>query len=144
MIMSKKIIALLMSISMVLFGSIPSFAAEAKPADSEPEIHLMWENTDTVEVALNFTGTRGDCTAIIHGKKGTSKITATALLKRVTSNGTVTVKAWTGLSASGDSFYFDKSYYVSSGYSYIFEINAKIYRNGVAESVSVSDSDYCG
>lgn len=143
--MKKKILAMLLTVSMMFSISVPAFAT-IKPATSKEnsEIHVSWVNTDTATATLNFSGDCADCSSIIHGKDGSSRITATALLKRVNSNGTTTVKAWTGLSASGDTFYFDRQYYVASGYTYEFEINAQVYRNGKVEYISVSDRDYCG
>lgn len=143
--MKKKIFALLLTASLIFTASFPAFAQEkAAAAKADSGIHILWTNTDTATATLNFSGDCADCSSIIHGKDGTSKITATALLKRVNSNGTTTVKAWTGLSASGDTFYFDRQYYVSSGYTYEFEIDAQVYRNGTVEYISESDYDYCG
>ena len=144
--MGKKVLTLLLVVSMAFSAAFPVFASEKVNTleDSNSEIHLFWVNTDTVRTDLEFSGTRADCSCVIHAKDGTSKITATAYLKRVNSNGTTTVKAWTGLSASGDTFDFDGSYYVASGYTYEFELDAGITRNGVTEYISVTDSDYCG
>ena len=143
--MKKKIIVLLLAFSVIFTVGIPAFA-QKKPSGSQTNsgIHVLWVNTDTDTASLNFSGDCAECTSEIFGKEGTTKITATALLKRVDSNGTTTVKAWTGLSASGDTFYFDRNYYVSSGSTYEFEIDAKVYRNGKVESVSESDVAYCG
>jgi hypothetical protein len=142
--MKKKICVLLLAVSMIFTVGIPAFAEEKKSdLKANSGIHVDWVNTDTVTATLDFSGDMADCSSIIHGKDGTTKITATALLKRVDSNGTTTVKAWTGLSASGDTFYFDRNYYVSSGATYEFEIDAKVYRNGKVESVSESDLAYC-
>lgn len=143
--MEKKILALLLVVSMAFSAGVPAFAAE-KPAalDKDSGFHILWVNTDTVQTDLEFSGTRADCSCIIHAKEGTSKITATAYLKRVESNGTTTVKAWTGLSASGDSFYFSNSYYVASGHTYEFEIVAQVTRNGVMETVRQTSTNYCG
>lgn len=142
--MKKKIFALILAVSMVFSAGFPAFASEKTNSSADSTMHIMWENTDVASVFLNFDGDCAECAGYVEGKTGTSKITATALLKRVNSNGTTTVKAWTGLSASGANFYFDKSYYVSSGYTYIFEIDAQVYRNGTVEYISESCSGYCG
>ncbi|WP_457944134.1 hypothetical protein [Caproiciproducens sp. LBM24188] len=143
--MKKRILAMMLTVLMMFSVSVPVFAT-AKPTaqGASSEIHVSWVNTDTATATLNFSGDRADCSSIIHAKDGATKITATALLKRVNDNGTTTVKAWTGLSASGDTFYFDRQYYVSSGNTYELEINAQVYRNGKVEYISVSDRDYCG
>lgn len=141
--MKKKIVASLLAFSLMTAISAPAFAAEQIIAPTTNSgIHILWTNTDWVNSTLNFTGNRADCEAIIHAKSGATKISATLLLKQVTSNGTKTVKTWTK-SVSGEELYFDKSYYVTSGQSYEFEVNANIYRNGIVENVSVTDRDSC-
>ena len=145
--MVKKLIALLMAVSMAFTTSAVASAKEkpkANLSNASSGIRPLWSNTNIVTATLNFHGEKAVCTSFIQGKNGTTKITATALLKRVNSNGTTTVKAWTGLKSSGNTLYFDKSYYVDKGYTYEFEIDANVYRNGKAEYVSESDSDYCG
>lgn len=143
--MGKRILVSLFAVMLIFAAGVPVFAEE-KPAAAKTDsgFHILWTNTDYATATLNFSGDRADCSAIIHAKDGTTKITATALLKRVESNGTTTVKAWTGLSAEGDTLYFDRQYYVAGGYTYEFEIDAQVYRNGTVEYISVSDDDYCG
>lgn len=142
--MKKKIFALILAVSMVFTLGVPAFASEKAGLSSPGSgIHVMWENTGMVTACLNFSGDRAECTSEIYAKSGTTKIVATGLLKRVNSNGTTTVKHWT-VTSYGDTLYFDKQYYVSSGYTYEFEIDAKVYRNGTVEYVSETDSDYCG
>ncbi len=141
--MKTKLMALVTALVLLITVNVPAFAT-VKPASSDSDMHIMYTNTDSASVYLDFSGTRADCSAIVEGKSGTTQITATVYLKRVVGSTKTTVKAWTGLSTSGESFYFDNSYYVSSGYTYEVEIKAKVYRNGTAESVSVSCQDYCG
>ena len=80
--MKKKILAMLLTVSMMFSISVPAFAT-IKPATSKEnsEIHVSWVNTDTATATLNFSGDCADCSSIIHGKDGSSRITATALLK---------------------------------------------------------------
>lgn len=141
--MKTKLIALVTALVLLISVNVPAFAT-VKPKSSDSGIHIMYTNTDSASAYLDFSGTRADCSAIVEGKSGTTKITATVYLKRVVGSTKTTVKAWTGLSASGDSFSFDKSYYAASGYNYELEIKAKVYRNGTVESISVSDTAYCG
>ncbi|WP_444642588.1 hypothetical protein ACRQU7_18625 [Caproiciproducens sp. R1] len=141
--MKTKLMALVTALVLLITVNVPAFAA-VKPASSDSDMHIMYTNTDSASAYLDFSGTRADCSAIVEGKSGTTQITATVYLKRVVGSTKTTVKAWTGLSTSGETFYFDNSYYVSSGYTYEVEIKAKVYRNGTAESISVSCQDYCG
>ena len=138
-----KMVSLAMAVVFTLTVNVPAFAASTVPAKSSSGIHIMLVNTDDARAAINFDGTCANCSGVVDGKSGTTKITATGLLKRVNSNGTTTVKYWTA-SANGDTLFFDKNYYVASGYTYEFEIVAKVYRNGTMENISISDTAYCG
>lgn len=148
--MKKKLFALLLAVSLLLTASMPAFAAEktdaltTAPAAGSGIMQPMWTNTDVVSADLVFYGDCADCAAIVYGKSGTTKITATAVLSRVTSSGTYAVKTWSGLSTSGDTLYFDGQYYVASGYTYEFQINAWVYRNGTVEYVTEIVYGYCG
>jgi len=104
-----------MVIVLMLTVNVPAFAFTA-PAKNSGNIHVMYTNIDDIEATIYFDGTCADCSSIIHGKGGTTKITATGQLKRVNSNGTTTVKTWTA-SASGNTLYFDKPYYIANGYT---------------------------
>lgn len=141
--MCKKIFAFLLAFSMMFSISVPAFAAEKLDvAKANSGYQIMWTNTDLVIVALNFSGNKAECSSEIYARPGATKISATFLLKQVTSNGTKTVKSWTQ-SVSGDTLYFDKEYYVTSGNTYVFEVNASVYWNGTVEYVTVSDKNSC-
>ena len=141
--MCKKIFAILLAFSMMFTMSVPAFAAEKVNVPKlSSDYQVMWQNTDIVTVSLNFSGNKASCSAEIYARPGTNKISATLLLKQVTSNGTKTVKTWTK-TVSSDTWYIDKSYYVASGHSYILEVTASVYRNGTVEYVSLSDRDSC-
>ena len=145
MVMYKKILAFLLPFSAIFTMNVPAFAMETERLDvpkANSGYQVMWTNTDIVTVSLNFSGNRASCTAEIYAKSGTNKISATLLLMQVTSNGTKTVKSWTK-SVSGSSLYFDEAYYVTSGNTYILEVDASVYRNGTVEYVSLSDRDSC-
>ena len=139
--MKTKILSLAMVVVLMLTVNVSAFAATATPKNSG--IHVMYTNDDDVTASIDFSGTCANCSGAVDAKSGTTKIVATALLQRVNGSNTSTVKTWT-VSAAGDTLYFDQSYYVASGYTYKLVINAKVYRNGTVESVSTSDSAYCG
>lgn len=143
--MKKKVISFVTAFVLLFSTSVPAFAASAPPRKTVSSgVHILFTNTDDAKAYLDFSGDRAECTAVVDGKTGTSKITATAYLKRVQGNTKTVVKAWTGLSATGKTFYFDKPYYVSSGYTYEFELDAGVYRNGTVEYITITDQDYCG
>lgn len=141
--MCKKIFAFLLAFSMMFTISAPAFAAEKLDVPkANSGYQIMWDNTDLIIVTLNFSGNKAACSAEIYARSGTNKISATLLLKQVTSSGTKTVKSWTK-SVSSDTLYFDEAYYVASGNTYILEVNASVYRNGTVEYVTASDRDSC-
>ena len=143
--MCKKIFAFLLAFSAIFTMNVPAFAMETERLDvpkANSGYQIMWTNTDIVTSCLNFSGNKAECASEIFAKPGTTKITATILLKQVTSNGTKTVKSWTQ-SASSTELYFYKEYYVTSGNTYELEVNAQVYRNGTVEYVTVTDRDSC-
>lgn len=143
--MCKKILAFLLAFSAIFTMNVPAFAMETERLDvpkANSGYQIMWTNTDMVAVSLNFSGNRASCTAEVYAKSGTNKISATLLLMQVTSTGTKTVKSWTK-SVSGEILYFDEAYYVTSGNTYILEVDASVYRNGTVEYITASDRDSC-
>ncbi len=146
--MKNKIIALLLSVLLFSTISVSSFAANAATPLTgavNTQITPMWTNTDYTRVTLGFTGSRADCTAVVYGKSGVNKITATATLYRISSSGSLTaVKTWSGLSTTGSEFIFDQAYYVYVGYNYRLVINANVYNGSIMEKISVYDEAFCG
>lgn len=141
--MRKKILALVMAFSMMLTISVPTYAAQTASTKPSSDFTLFFTHTEFISSVLNFSGGKAECNSEIYARSGTSKIVATILLKQVTSTGTKTVKTWTQ-TTNGDMFYFYKEYYVTKGYDYQLEVNAKVYYNGTVEYVSQTDYDYCG
>lgn len=132
--MKVKMVSLVLVVLALTSTASPAFAAT---------MHPSYTNTDYTYTNLSFSGDKAECTSIIEAKTGTSKISATILLKRVVSNGTVTVKSWK-TSVSDDTFLFYKEYYVSSGYDYILEVDAAVTRDGTTEYLTLYDQDHCG
>lgn len=142
--MKKRVISMALAVLLLAATNIPAFAAETATKGSIGSgIHVMWTDTDDVRVMLYFSGTSAKCSCVIHGKSGTNKITATAYLRKVTDSGKTTVATWSGLRSYTDTLYMDKTKKVASGYTYELEIDAKVYRNGTAENISATYSDYC-
>lgn len=139
--MKTKIVSFVLALTLMFTFSVPAFAQTApKPSG---DIHLDLINTDDATSMISFNGNCANCAAIINAKTGTSKIVMTGVLKKVTANGTTTVKSWTK-TAYDDYLTFEKDWYVASGYDYEFEVLAKVYRNGTMEAISVTDSAHCG
>ncbi|MDF2632125.1 MAG: hypothetical protein K0Q85_721 [Caproiciproducens sp.] len=146
--MKNKIIALFLSVLLFSSISVSSFAANAATplkGAVNTQISPMWTNTDYTQVTLGFTGSRADCSAVIYGKSGVNKITATATLYRISSSGSLTaVKTWSGLSAAGSELDFNQVYYVYVGYNYRLVINANVYNGSIMENITVYDEAFCG
>lgn len=141
--MRKKILALVMAFSMMLTISVPTYAAQTTTIRPNSDYQLFFTNTGFISSVLNFTGSKAECNSEIIGNTGTTKIVATVLLKQVKGNTTKTIKSWTQ-TANDQYMFFAKEYYVTKGYDYELEVNAKVYRNGTVEYVSQTDYDYCG
>lgn len=143
---TKRII---FTLCLIVFCSLMGGEVRAASNDSKVPImtlgtsELQWTNTTSVDVNLSFDGSKGICGACVIGRVNTTKITGTVKLDRKNPNGTYTnVKNWTDLKATGNKLIFDKTYYVSKGYTYRLTINATVYRNGSGEAVSGSFEAY--
>lgn len=98
---------------------------------------VQWVNTTSVDINLSIDGGKAICGACVIGKVSTTEITGTVKLARKNTNGTyTTVKTWSDLKASGNMLIFDKTYYVSTGYTYRLTITSTVYQNGSGETVS--------
>ena len=137
----KKVIvlgsmALLLS-SQGIVGPMAIQAAEEMRVGSTDNI-LRWANASRVAVDLSFDGGKAECTGIVYGKSGTTKISATFTLERKNANGTYThVTSWY-TSTSGLSLNFFEATSVSSGYTYRLKVSASVTCNGTTETVSTS------
>ncbi|QNK39328.1 hypothetical protein [Caproicibacter fermentans] len=142
--MKKQVVSLALSVCMLLFGSgLPAFAATSSAGSANSGMQVMLVNTDYMMTNLSFSGDKAECTNVIYGKEGTSKIKVDVYLMRVEGNTSTTVKHWSATSY-GDELDFYKEYYVSSGYTYKLEVNAAVTRNGTTEYISDSDLADCG
>lgn len=142
----RKPLIIMLALMMICIASINVFAAEpsGQRTISDNIITPCWTNTESIHLDLGFSGTRADCSAMVIGKTGTSRITATVKLQRKNTNGTYTnVKTWAGLSANGSTLTFNDSYNVTCGYTYRLMINATVYKGGSGENVSKSVEKYC-
>ncbi len=141
----KKGFSLFLAVALCFsMGGVAS-AGEGINQELDASIGILWTNTALVSVDLSFDGGRGVCGAYVLGKSETSHITATVVLARKNTDGSLmSIKTWSGLSASGDLLLFDGTYYVTTGYTYRLTITATVYRYGVAETVSGYYEAYAG
>jgi hypothetical protein len=143
---TKSIMFLLCCIAIcsLMGGEARAASNDAKaPLMKLENAKLQWTNTTSVDVNLAFDGSKGNCGACVIGRSDTTEITGTVILAQKNSNGTYSnVKKWTDLKATGNKLIFDKTYYVSKGYTYRLTITATVYRNGSGETVTGSFEAY--
>ena len=133
--MKKKKIVMALLLAVAMCATNVGFIApmECKASMIQP----MWANTSSVSVGLSFSGTQANCSTIIQGAAGTSKITATIRLERKTgTNSYTTVKTWSNESTTSARLIFADSYTVSTGYTYRLTVTANVTRNGTTETVT--------
>jgi len=129
----KIVMALLLAVAMCATNVGFIAPMECKASMIQP----MWANTSSVSVGLSFSGTQANCSTIIQGAAGTSKITATIRLERKTgTNSYTTVKTWSNESTTSARLIFADSYTVSTGYTYRLTVTANVTRNGTTETVT--------
>ena len=112
---------------------------------TDPVIQPMWYNTSWMYTQLTFSGDDyAECSCIVQGLSGTTRITAVVMLERQLPDGSwYLVHAWRGVGVYGSLLVFNEVYGpVLSGYLYRLTINAAVTRNGVIEYVSASDLAY--
>jgi len=136
---------MILAVLLVLSAGTNAYAAPVRATISDGQITPYWTNTSSINLYLSFTSSTANCSAIVRGKTGTTKITGTATLARKNTNGTYTiVKTWSGLSTNSNELIFNESYSVSSGYTYKLTINATVYMGSNGENVSSSVEKYNG
>jgi len=129
----KMVMALLMAVSMCVINAGFTAPIECKASMIQP----LWVNVSNVSAGLSFSGSKANCSAMVQGAVGTTKITATITLERKTgTNSYTTVKTWPNQSVSGSFFTFSDSYTVTAGYTYRLTVTANVTRNGTTETVS--------
>lgn len=138
-LMKKRILLSSIIISCFLTENVTVLAANNPSHTSGhliDSVEPVWDNTSSVEVNLSIDGSKAICGALVIGKVSTTKITGTVVLSKKNSNGTYTsVKTWSGLETTGNMMIFDKTYYISTGYTYRLTITSTVYNNGIGETV---------
>lgn len=142
----RRTFVFMLVVTILCASGISVFAGELPGQNvfSGNVITPCWTNTESIHLNLGFSGIRADCGAMVIGKTGTSRITATVKLQRKNTNGTYTnVKTWSGLSTNDSILTFNNSYNVTRGYTYRLMINATVYKGSSGENVSHYVERYC-
>jgi len=146
MIVWKKSFTVLFLLLFFVMGNDVTVKAKTQQGTSEQpliNVQTRYTNTSSITVVLSFNNGKGTLSGSVYGKPGASSITGYAVLERLNSDGTYTeVASWTGLSATGNTLLFSKTYYVSRWYTYRLTLTATVYKDGVGETVSNAKSAY--
>lgn len=132
----RKVVVLLLVLMLVL--PVPPEKRISAAVNSDMGISPMALNTASITLALDIDSKGiAECCVLVVGEKGTTKITGTLKLKRVTSSGTTTVKSW-DLTTYSDLMNFKKSCYVFKKGKYKLVFNVTVTRNGVSETIKAT------
>ncbi|MCL2083311.1 MAG: hypothetical protein FWH04_08790 [Oscillospiraceae bacterium] len=139
--MKKRCIAALAMAVVLLYGVCPfasaAFSSEEAIASDENSSPTRWANVSSVNLGLSFSGTTATCSGSITGYSGTTKITATYVLRRKNSNGTYTVvKTFPTQTVNGSTLRFSGTASITTGYTYRLTVTATVTRNGTNETVT--------
>lgn len=132
----KKVLAAILSVCVMLsITVVPVSAVEQGIIGIQP----LWTNTNSINLALSYSGSTATWSGVIQGQPGTTKIEATFTLAKKNTNGTYTnLKSWT---ASSSNFLLSATNTyssVSSGTTYRITVTSKVTRNGTTETVTTS------
>lgn len=133
----KKYIFLLMTVIFVLSLHVPVTASSPEEAEKHTDIQPLWQNVSEASAELIFNGTTANCSTVILGLAGTTSITATMRLERVSGNTVTTVATWTS-TASSSRLVMNESATVTANGTYRLRVDATVVRNGVSEVISIS------
>ncbi|MDR1329578.1 MAG: hypothetical protein LBK23_08270 [Oscillospiraceae bacterium] len=136
--MKKRIISALLAVVMAV-GVCGTVGASATGETTGAV--LRWDNTQTITLALSFSGGNANASCIINGKSNAESISATFSLRVKDSDGTYsTVHTWSSVSVTGKTLTFSNSTSATQGKTYRLYVSATVTNTaGTAEAVS----NYC-
>ena len=141
----KKKIGILSAISLLVSGGT-AVHAQVIPLDVTTEQAIVapvpfWENASSILVDLQFTNGKGTLSTSVIGITGTTNINGSVVLERLNANGTYSrVTSWDNLRATGNIFLWGTDYYVARGHTYRMTVTATVIRNGISETISLSNT----
>ncbi|MCL1883709.1 MAG: hypothetical protein FWF81_08165 [Defluviitaleaceae bacterium] len=98
-------------------------------------IQPLWQNVSNATALLTHSGTSAHCSLSIVGLPGTTRITATMRLERVTGNNVSVIRTWTH-TVNASHLAVSESAGVTANGTYRLQISATVVRNGVSEHIS--------
>ena len=135
----RKYAALLLAVLFAVSLQVPVAAS----ADPEPiaatyiPITPLWQNVERATANVTFAGTTAHGSATIVGLAGTTSITATMTLERVSGNSVTWSTSWTR-TANSSRLVMSESATVTQNGTYRLRVDAAVVRNGVTERISIS------
>ena len=94
-------------------------------------------------VDLQFANGKGTLSTSVIGLTGTTNINGSVVLERLNTNGTFSrVTPWDNLRATGNIFLWGTDYYVTRGHTYRMTLTATVIRNGISETLSLSNTAF--
>jgi hypothetical protein len=133
----KRVITLLVMFAVVL--SMGESTAAANAQGGTIGIQPLWSNVNSITLSMNFSGTTVTCSGLINGTTNVSSITATFVLRRVNTNGTLTtLRTWSNITSNTRILTFTDTYSpVNRGQTYRLDVTAVVTTTtGARETVS--------
>ena len=149
--MRKRVITALCSV-MLLTSALPAVVVQAQTeyepvkTDLEQELGYIgiapfWQNIASITIAPSFTNGKGVINGFVLGNPGTTRISVNVTLERVNPNGTTThITSWNNLVGHSDMWMWEGVHFVTRGHNYRTTLQVTAVRNGVSETVTVSNT----
>lgn len=118
---------------MMLVAFVLSLGLSAGAATNSGDASVMWEGSTNCSATLNIVNSTATCISAITAKESTAKITASMVLYRVSSNGSLTRAANWSLSGTGQ---------ISASRTYPYAVSGATYRLVVTGTVTDSTGSH--
>lgn len=134
----RKYMAMIMAVIFAISLQVPVMARDSYDAAVQYiPIQPLWQNVSHAAATLTISGTASQCDTAIIGLSGTSRITATMTLERVSGNNVLWYTSWTR-TVNSSMLVMNESATVTSNGTYRLRVDATVVRNGVTEYISIS------
>ena len=130
----KTILALILAALMFAANTFAVVEQSAVSVEANP-IQTRWTHTSICRATLSFSGTTANCSALVEGLPGTTRIAATIVLARKNGSSWTTVRTWTH-TVSSSVLIWSGTQAITTGNTYRLTVTADVTRNGTTERVS--------
>lgn len=137
------LLCLVMTLSFIL--SSQAFAVEPTSLPMQTiddvaveEIAPFWSNIQSFSANLDINNGAARMSGVVIAVSGSERITVTAVLERINTNGTATHIATFSTSDSTSTVWsWERTHHVARGHDYRLTLTASVIRNGFTETVSL-------